>query len=187
MLKKLEEYSQPCSDQERSARLCNKSQSARCRKTESAFSASCNWLNNEVRGGNQRNMWCLSCAHVVPMLCLCCAYVVPMLCLCATSSLQLCFPTRWIMKSEVATREMYYLYSENIEFPTNIKTIQLSLDSCGHLKHWPKGQFWCLRKPESTHSPPKHVRLSFSFKPIRSNQGVWHQAGLIKGPGILDH
>ena len=77
---KLEEYSQPCSDQERSARLCNKSQSARCRKTESAFSASCNWLNNEVRGGNKRNMWCLSCAHVVPMLCLCCASVQLLLC-----------------------------------------------------------------------------------------------------------
>ena len=68
------------SDQERSARLCNKSQSARCRKTESAFSASCNPLNNEVRGGNQRNMWCLRCAHVVPMLCLCCASVQLLLC-----------------------------------------------------------------------------------------------------------
>ena len=182
MLKKLEEYSQPCSDQERSARLCNKSQSARCRKTESAFSASCNSLNNEVRGGNQRNMWCLRCAHVVPMLCLCCAYVVPLCNFFFATLLSNSLNNEVRGGNERNVLPVFWKYW----IPNQYKNDTIIIGFMWAFKTLTKRPILVFKKTR-IHSPPKHVSLSFSFKPIRSNQGVWHQAGLIKGPGILDH
>ena len=182
MLKKLEEYSQPCSDQERSARLCNKSQSARCRKTESAFSASCNSLNNEVRGGNQRNMWCLRCAHVVPMLYLCCAYVVPLCNFFFATLLSNSLNNEVRGGNERNVLPVFWKYW----IPNQYKNDTIIIGFMWAFKTLTKRPILVFKKTR-IHSPPKHVSLSFSFKPIRSNQGVWHQAGLIKGPGILDH